>query len=421
MNFAAERIRTWTKILVSVCLLGAVSGCAESPTERGMGGQIAPHETTIANLNNSQTQDKQVPRETAVPPITVQEESKLTLLAVGDIMVHQEQIESAYVSKRKSYDFSPSFARISPLLQGGDIVIGNLETTLSGKEMRYSGYPKFNTPESLLAALQQAGFTALTTANNHSLDRREQGVMRTLDHLEKAGIPSTGTFRTAQEREEPLILEKNGIKLGVIAYTYGTNGIPIPEGKPFLVNLIRPKLIQQDIATARARGADIVAVALHFGDEYQRWPNSYQRSIVDQCLQFGADLILGTHPHVVQPYEWRTVKQADGRLRRGLVFYSLGNFISAQRGDYKDVGAIAKVVISKQGSGTAVIEKAELIPTYVHYFRTAGKRNYLVYPVEETLRNKQQQKDPYLTEAVYHKLQGILGEMSVHATSMTAR
>ncbi|WP_255298414.1 CapA family protein [Brevibacillus dissolubilis] len=339
--------------------------------------------------------------------------ARLTLTTVGDIMVHQEQIDAAYNPKTKSYDFTSSFAQVIPLLTDSDLTVGNLETTLAGQASRYTGYPQFNSPESLAQTLTKAGFDVLTTANNHSLDRREAGVLSTLNHLKQAGILSTGTFSTPDERNKPLFVEKNGIKIAFLAYTYGTNGIPIPKGKPYLVNLIDPALIKKDITAARSQGADIVSVSLHFGNEYQRQPSPEQRKMARFCLEAGADLILGHHPHVVQPYEWQTIPQADGTTRRGLIMYSLGNFISGQRGDYKDVGAILQVTITKpSGDKKAVLQDAQVVPTYVHLSRPGGKRSYVIYPLPQTLAAQTQKKS--LPADVIRKMDQLYRAISVH-------
>lgn len=357
-------------------------------------------------------------KETEILPMIDQ---RITLMAVGDIMVHQEQLEAAWDNERQSYNFHPFFVKVAPLFKEADLVIGNLETTLSGKAARYTGYPEFNTPESLALTLKQVGFTAVTTANNHSLDRREAGVLSTLAFLDQADLKHTGTFRNAKERDQPLLLEKNGIKLALLSYSYGTNGIPIPKGKPYLINLIQPYLIQKDIAAARAMGADLVAVALHFGAEYQRMPNESQKKIADQCIAAGADLIVGAHPHVLQPYEWRTVSLGDGTKRTGFVFYSLGNFISAQRRDYKDIGAIAKLKILKRMTGETVLEEVEMIPTYVHYYRAQGKRHYVIYPLTQIVAASHAGKDPLLTKQLLQSMSKMYRETMAHLTSLTVK
>jgi poly-gamma-glutamate capsule biosynthesis protein CapA/YwtB (metallophosphatase superfamily) len=397
-----------------------VAGCSQLT---GLQTQTPKAEMKVVN-STSVTEQKppiqSAPQPQPQPLAPVPLERKVTLMAVGDIMVHQEQLEAAWDVQRKTYDFSPFFAKVSPILQQGDIVIGNLETTLSGSDLRFTGYPQFNSPESLAAVLKQTGFTVLTTANNHSLDRREQGVLRTIAHLDQAGLAHTGTFRSEKERNQPLILEKNGIRLAVLAYSYGTNGIPIPKGKPYLVNLIQPDLIKADIARAKAIGADLVAVGLHFGAEYQRTPNQTQKKIADFAIQAGADLVIGHHPHVVQPYEWRTVTQPDGSKRTGFVAYSLGNFISAQRHEYKDVGGILKLTIHKRADGKTVLESPEFIPTYVHYYRKTGKRHYVIYPLPQILQAKAK-ADPLLNADMYRYLQRIYKEITVHVTSIISQ
>lgn len=356
------------------------------------------------------------------PPAPVQEqatsrfpETRVSVMAVGDIMVHDQQLEGAWNAADQSYDFLPSFVHVQPLFQGADWVIGNLETTLTGREARYSGYPMFNSPESLVQTLIDVGFTAVSTANNHSLDRKEAGVLKTIEHLDQVGLLHTGTFRNPQERDEPLMLSKDGLTLALLSYTYGTNGIPIPEGKPYLVNLIDRELMKKDIARAREKGADLVAVALHFGDEYKRLPNAFQKQTAELALQYGADLILGAHPHVVQPYEWKTVTLADGQEHKGLIAYSLGNFISAQRWDYKDVGAILKLTLHKGENGEASIEHAEMIPTYVYFSRINGKRSYVIYPVPQTLEKlKNGEKDVNVSKEAIQYMNRLQQEIPAH-------
>ncbi|MFY0545208.1 CapA family protein [Brevibacillus sp. H7] len=414
-------IQKCVSVVMLMGLCSGIIGCSNAAMTKKEQTSV---QTPVAATTPVQTTTEipsQVPSKPEDPPLVPPQDIKVTLMAVGDIMVHQEQLEAAWDAKSKTYDFAPFFSKVTPIFQEADWVIGNLETTLSGSASRYTGYPEFNTPESLALTLKQAGFTAVTTANNHSLDRREAGVLKTIEHLDRAGLAHTGTFRNPSERDEPLFLEKDGITLAVLAYTYGTNGIPIPKGKPYLVNLIQPQLIKQDIARARALGADFVAVALHFGAEYQRMPNDSQRTIADLCLQYGADLILGAHPHVVQPYEWRTVTLENGQQHTGFVAYSLGNFISAQRRDYKDVGAILKLTLVKRATGEAKLESAELIPTYVHYYRKDGKRKYVVYPLPQTLQAVNVTKDPMLTKDLLAYLKRLYKEMTVHVLSLTAK
>ncbi len=410
-----EKWCRWVAILAIGCM--SMTGCV-APVANQDKPATAPAETTSQTLPAAPSSD--VPSSEEPAPAQKQAasrfpEQRLSLMAVGDIMMHQEQLDAAWNPATKKYDFHSFFTNVVPLFQEADWVIGNLETTMSGSAAGYSGYPMFNSPAELSHTLKEVGFTAVSTANNHSLDRKGPGILQTIKHLDEAGLLHTGTFASPEERDEPLLLKKNGFTLALLSYTYGTNGIPIPEGKPYMINLIDPALIKKDIAHAREKGADLVAVALHFGVEYQRMPNEAQKKTAEQVIRDGADLILGAHPHVVQPYEWKTVTLEDGREHKGLITYSLGNFISAQRWDYKDVGAILKLTLKKDTSGTASIESAEMIPTYVHFFRKSGKRNYVIYPVPQTLAKLQNgEKYPTLTKDAIAYMKRLENEMAVH-------
>ncbi|MGG0937761.1 CapA family protein [Brevibacillus centrosporus] len=423
-----EKWCRWAVILAIGCV--SMTGCVP-PVANQERPSTTPAETAAPTLpvtpSEEQTAQTEKPEE---PPATtpVEEptsrfpEQRLTVMAVGDIMMHQEQLDASWNPGKKEYDFHSFFTNVVPLFREADWVIGNLETTMSGREAGYSGYPMFNSPAELATTLKDVGFTAVSTANNHSLDRKEPGVLKTIQHLDQAGILHTGTFASPAERDEPLLLKKDGFTLALLSYTYGTNGIPIPAGKPYLINLIDPAQIKKDIARAREKGADLVAVALHFGVEYQRLPNEAQKKTAELCIQYGADLILGAHPHVVQPYEWKTVTLEDGREHKGLIAYSLGNFISAQRWDYKDVGAILRMTLHKSETGVASIESAEMIPTYVHFFRKAGKRNYVIYPVPQTLAMLEKgEKYPTLTKDAIAYMQRLDQEMAVHVSTVVSK
>ncbi|MDF2682801.1 MAG: capsule biosynthesis protein [Brevibacillus sp.] len=423
-----EKWCRWVVILAIGCL--SITGCVP-PAANQAKPSTAPADTASPPIpaapseeKSEQTTDAKTNEEStpALEPTTSRfPEQRLSLMAVGDIMMHQEQLDASWNPATKKYDFHPFFTNVAPLFKEADWVIGNLETTMSGSATGYSGYPMFNSPAELGHTLKDVGFTAVSTANNHSLDRKESGILQTIKHLDEAGLLHTGTFASPEERDEPLLLKKDGFTLALLSYTYGTNGIAIPDGKPYMINLIDPELIKEDIARAREKGADLVAVALHFGVEYQRQPNEAQKKTAEQCIQYGADLILGAHPHVVQPYEWKTVTMEDGREHRGLITYSLGNFISAQRWEYKDVGAILKLTLHKDASGVASIESAEMIPTYVHFFRKSGKRNYVIYPVPQTLAKLQNgEKYPTLTKDAIAYMKHLEKDMAVHVNTVVS-
>ncbi|MEG4623984.1 CapA family protein [Microcoleus sp. w1-18aA5] len=353
-------------------------------------------------------------------PVPAQPKSEIKeakLIAVGDIMMHSTQTRSGYDAKNKTYNFDTFFAPVKSILSTGDWVIGNLETPLAGEDAGgYTGYPLFNAPAQLADAAKKAGFNILTTANNHALDRGEKGVIRTIANLSDRKIASTGTATSTAEASRTLISTKNNISLAKLAYTYGTNGIPIPKGKDYLVSLIDEKKIVKDIAKARKQGADIIAISLHFGDEYQRQPNTQQKQLVENLLKAGADIILGSHPHVVQPYKIFKFPGKNGKTRKAVAIYSMGNFISGQNRKYTDLGVILQVNIRKKfPEKTTEITEVKTHPTWVHRYSLNNKFNYRVLPLAKTVTGK---KDPLLATSQYPILSKYLQDMNNHLNSL---
>lgn len=309
------------------------------------------------------------------------EESEARVMVVGDIMMHSPITASGYDAKTGGYEFSSIFSEVEPIFGQADLVIGNLETPVAGEQFGYSGYPRFNAPTELIYDLKDAGIDVLTTANNHSLDQWERGAINTINNLDEAGILHTGTFQSIEEKDTPLIVDVNGIRVGIIAYTYGTNGIPIPNDKPYLVNLLDINLIEQDVKRLKAEKADYIIAMIHYGNEYQRIPSSEQIEWTDKMRELGIDFVLGSHPHVVQP-----LKITEGNVTKsdGGVIYSLGNFLSNQRSDWKDYGIILDLKLEKNIL-TQKIELTEVnvIPTYVDIYWSNGKKKYRIIPIDE--------------------------------------
>ena len=224
----------------------------------------------------------------------------VTISAVGDLMCHSVQFHYAETHK-DNFNFNPVYQIVKQYLSASDFTIGNLETVVAGKEKRYSGYPLFNSPHEYINALKNTGFDLLFTANNHALDRGEYGVLRTIEILKGNKINYEGTFVSQRDRDSIRIIDINGIKVAFLAYTYGTNGNIVPKDKPYLIKRIDFNLIRKDIQMARAKKADIVLVYLHFGTEYKRDPDKNQKVVVDSTIKYGADIIIGSHPHVIEP------------------------------------------------------------------------------------------------------------------------
>jgi poly-gamma-glutamate synthesis protein (capsule biosynthesis protein) len=303
----------------------------------------------------------------------------ITISAVGDLMCHSVQYNYARV-EGDSFDFNPVYREVKRYLLKSDFVFGNLETVTAGKSKGYSGYPFFNTPDEYITALYNAGFHLLTTSNNHSLDRGEAGLQRTIEQIKKNGLLYNGTFISKEDRENIRVVDIKGIKVAFLAYTFGTNGIPVPKGKPYLINLIDFNLIENDINHARRIGADIVLVHYHFGEEYKREPDSYQNEVVRKTISLGADFIIGGHPHVIQFFNY--FKTENAAMDTGLIAYSLGNFISNQRWRYSDAGVILNIKITKNLKSTAIyISDVEYVPTWVYKGETDRGNEYVILPL----------------------------------------
>ncbi|MFV9511536.1 CapA family protein [Tepidibacillus sp. LV47] len=323
--------------------------------------------------------------------------TKITIAAVGDILMWRKQIASAKIPGKDLYSFDSMFQEVAPFLRDADLTIGNLETTFSGREKVYqkrnpkTKYPMFNCPDELATTLKKIGFNLLTTANNHCMDRGVKGLKRTLNVLDRNQLLHTGTFRNQKEASTPLILNLKGIKIAIFAYTYGTNYIEVPKNTPWLVNLIHLKKMQKDIALVRSK-VDIVIVALHFGREFHRYPNEKQKNIVDFLWRNGADIILGSHPHVIQPMVTKKIKRIDETEKQVFAIYSLGNFISDRmfQNIHADSGMILKLVIHKDSSGSTSIEDIYYIPTWVQKIPTKGIPKFRVLPINKFLQNPDQ-------------------------------
>lgn len=319
-------------------------------------------------------------------------EPGMIINAVGDIMVHDSQIKSA---KRKdgTYNFDNVFSEIKPYIEMPDFTIGNLETTISPPEKGYSGYPAFRSPSQLLEALKFAGFDVLTTANNHCLDGGESGAIYTLDELDKYGFLHTGTARSNEERNRVLILEKNDIRVAILAYTYGTNSrekLALSDRLSCTVNFSNDKdSLINDIQAAKNADVHKIILCMHWGTENQRTPDKDQKALADELFSMGVDIILGSHPHVLQPIERKKITAEDGEEKEVLLVYSLGNFISNQQSKYKDSGIILSInIVRNEENGKVEIKDIYYIPTWVHKYIYSNKTEYRILPVGKFLYDK---------------------------------
>ena len=302
-----------------------------------------------------------------------QNSKEVSFLFMGDIMGHGPQIRSAWQEKKKEYDYDEVFKPLKELISSVDFAVANLEVTLAGKP--YDGYPQFSSPDNLAASCKENGIDVLVTANNHSCDRGNNGVIRTLKTLDDLSILHTGTFSNDKNRDSLnlLVLSKNNIKVGLLNYTYGTNGMPFSS--PAYVNLLDSALVKKDVLTAKKKDIDKLIVFVHWGSEYKDFPNNYQKKFNRFFQELGVDVVIGSHPHVIQPM----IYQSDSLNKEFLTVYSLGNFVSNQRERRKDGGTMVRLSFTKKQNQTKISNK-EYILTWVHKFKNKGKNQYQILP-----------------------------------------
>jgi len=339
---------------------------------------------------------------TAEPAEAVPRRESITLIATGDILMHNTLIWSG-AQQDGSYRFASFFEPVKRLLGAGDYVSTDLEAALAGPESGYTGYPLFNSPDAIARDLKEAGYGLVVTANNHALDRGPQGAMRTLDVLRSAGLDTLGAYKSAEEARTFLIKEIRGVRVGYLAYTYGTNGIAVPQGQPYLVNLLDPAKVKTDIAALRPQ-VDVLVLVLHWGVEYSPLASEEQKRLARDFLSAGADVILGSHPHVLEPME---VLNIGGRNK--FVIYSLGNFIGDQHGVERNTGVVLRLSFTKDfTTGTTMLQEVSYIPTYSHSYRENGRQKFRVVPVEATIAAIKAHTEPHLTETDLPVLEQIL-------------
>ncbi|MGG5462282.1 CapA family protein [Clostridium sp. B9] len=317
---------------------------------------------------------------------------EIKISAVGDIIVHDEQIWSAYNDEDKTYNFTPNFKYIKSFIEESDISYGTIEGTYSGKEKQYSGYPKYNAPDSMLDALSDSGFDIINIATDHTLDNGEEGLNRTIDKVNE-NMSATGN-------KGYIIKELKGMKIGFTSYTYESREGELNENKigenanvnTFSYNTLEEDLekMNESIKKMKEDGVDFIIFGMHWGASYSSEPSEYQIGIANKLNELGVDLIIGSNPHVVQPIE--EIVNEDGH--KTLVAYSLGNFISNQReetmGDRRTAdGVILNVTLDKGRKGVE-IEEWSYTPTWVYKIPIENKKSeYFILPIEKTLASEE--------------------------------
>lgn len=309
------------------------------------------------------------------------EEYTLKISAGGDLLIHDTVFKSVKNSDG-TYNFDPIFADIKYIFEESDLSLINLEVPVAGNIYKPSNYPNFNSPVELLDGIKNMGIDIVSTANNHALDKGLTGLNETIKNAQSKDIQVVGTYLT--EDTNPLIIERNNIKVGIAAYTYGTNGIPIPSSAPYCVNIIDKDAMKKDIDYMNEQEVDFKIFVMHFGQEYQTTQNSTQEDLADFLVNNGVDIVFGSHPHVPQPYEVKNVTLEDGTQKQAFIIYSLGNFVSHQSDYYTKLGAVASVTVSKKGDEKKLVEH-KVTPIYTYIKTVSGKKQFKVVPLEKAI------------------------------------
>ena len=356
------------------------------------------------------------PEQTTAPPVTTEPInpvlSTASFTVTGDLLMHGPVFRSCWDAEAEDWIFDPVFAHVAPYIQAADYAVANLETTLCGEDNGYvySGYPMFNCPDGIATASLNAGFDMLLTGNNHCYDTRTVGVRRTLEVLEQLGLESLGTQIDAQAQDYTVV-EVNGIRVGMTAYTYETadgnpsmpsiNAIPCSADSLGMINSFDYAQLSKfyeeigaQFEAMKAEGAEAIVVYMHWGEEYLLTPTEYQVKIAQQLCDMGVDVIVGGHPHVVEPVDLLTSTQDENH--RTLIIYSTGNALSNQRvhemrlktGHTED-GILFNFTLVKYADGTVELLETSCVPTWV--YMEGNRKSYTILPLEFELREQWQE------------------------------
>ena len=327
--------------------------------------------------------------------------TSIKLAAIGDMLIHSVVYGDA--KTETGYNFSSMLEHVTPFLSDPTIAMANQETMIGGEEIGLSTYPRFNSPHQVGDALYKAGIDIVTLANNHTLDVGEKAIENALNHWDKIDMRYIGAYRDKEDSERIRVMEtEEDITVSFLGYTYGTNGIPIPDGKDYLVNLIDREKIAADVKVAE-EVSDVIVMNLHFGTEYQRMPNEDQQELVQYVAALGVDIIIGHHPHVLQPMEWIEGKGGN----KTFVVYSLGNFLSGQDEFYRRIGGMVEVTIEKKvtrGEEKIQVIAPRFLPTFVNYDENSRK-DFEVIPMYQLDETELQDADRHYQEIKEHMSQ----------------
>lgn len=355
----------------------------------------APEQAAVLEMSTSNFGTRAAPSNIITTELSRTRTASIS--AIGDVLIHGTVYKDAQTAG--GYDFNPMFEKVTPFLSQSDITVANSESIIGGSEIGVSTYPSFNSPYEVGDAMKNAGIDIVSMANNHTLDRGVKAIENAITYWGSIGVKHTGSYLSAAQEDEVTTITKNGITFSFLSFTYGTNGVLTPAGKDYLVKRIDKDVIQRDLAQARAQ-SDVVVLSLHFGVEYENMPNAEQIDLAHFSADNGADIIIGHHPHVLQPAEW--IEASDGR--KAFAVYSLGNFLSGQDVLERKIGGILHLEVEKTENAdgkTITLKEPAFTPTFV---RNTNLRNFEV----DLLKNV----DANLNEAAKEHMSTWVPEMS---------
>lgn len=392
-NLYKRGMRALLALLLSMAVFSScgrpASGDASQPTQSPLPGDASqptqswdPEKTAQPMQSQKPEASVPTPEPTLAPTPEPTPVPEVKLVMAGDILLHTPLAESGK-SPEGGYDFSAVFANLREEIEAADVALVNQEVIIGGAELGVSGYPSFNAPYELGDALAETGFDVVLHATNHALDKRKQGILNCLSFWREnyPDMAVLGIHDSQESQQDIYVYEQQGIRIAVLNYTYGTNGVPLPEDMPYAVDMLQKDRVAADLKRAQEL-ADFVIVCPHWGKEYVLEQTKDQENWAKLFAENGADLVLGTHPHVIEPIE--QVASANGN--QALVYYSLGNFVNWTSGTgagvaNRMVGGLAQVTVSLNESGDAVIKEYGVLPVVCHVEKGFG--GVTVYPLSE--------------------------------------
>lgn len=428
----AERRRRYRKnnapILITIAVLALIlAGLIAFAFTLGSHGDQLPDNSMQSSQDTPDSSSDNTPEPEPEPEPPITKVSTATFSAVGDMLMHIPVINTGYDSSTGSYDFEGVFRYFADYIQAADYAAGNLETTLAGTDngYKYSGYPQFNCPDGIIDSMKAAGFDMVLTANNHSYDTRTIGLNRTLQIIRDRQLASLGTKLDAGEPNY-VVAQCNGIKIALSCYTYETdgyadkkalNGISMSAADQSLINSFDYKhldLFYNEITESMAQmeedSVDAFILFIHWGNEYQTTQNATQSAIAQALCDLGVDVIVGGHPHVVQPVELLTSTKDE--TQKTVCLYSMGNAVSNQRRQnmnlktgHTEDGVMFSVTFALYSDGTVILESAEILPTWVNLCvnPVSGRQEYNILPLDTQIEDWKTQF--HLTDATFTKAQ----------------